>query len=106
APTPPTGAPVGTFARPTPRPPTRLGPPRVTPPVSMLATDQANKTQSLTEEDLSPPPPGPTPLPPLPPGPPPPPASAGLGKRPPPPPRTPKAAVSAFATAQKKDARS
>ena len=101
APTPPTGAPVGTFARPTPRPPTRLGPPRVTPPVSMLATDQANKTQSLTEEDLSPPTPGPTTLPPLPPSPPPLP-SAGLAKRPPLPPGTPKAPSSGSDTEKKK----
>jgi len=68
----------------------------------MLATDQANKTQSLTEEDLSPPTPGPTTLPPLPPGPPPPPPSAGLGKRPPLPPGTPKAPLSGSDTEKKK----
>jgi Tat protein translocase TatB subunit len=93
APTPPAGAPAGTFARPTPRPPTRLGPPRVTPPVSMLASDQANKTQSLSEEDLSPS--GPA-------SPPPSPAQAGLGKRPPLPPGTPKAPLSGSDTEKKK----
>jgi sec-independent protein translocase protein TatB len=89
APAVPTAPPAGTFARQTSvRPPTRLGAPRVTPPISALASDEANKTQSLSEEDLSPPTPGPATLPP---GPPPPPPMAALGKRPPLLPGTPKA---------------
>ncbi len=79
----PTAPPAGTFARrPTPQVPmTRLGQPRVTPPISMLASDEANKTQSLSEADLLPPPtPAPTTVPPLP----------GLSKPPPLPPGRPR----------------
>jgi TatA/E family protein of Tat protein translocase len=78
----PAAPPPGTVSA----PPTRVGPPRVNPPVSSLYGDAANKTQSLSEEDLMaaaasgpPPPPGsarkstPPPLP-------------GLVKPPPPPP--------------------
>ncbi len=77
-------APAGTFPRrPTPAPlqPGRLGgPPRVTPPISSAATDRANITQVLTEEDLKPvaqgaPPPLPPPLPGVAPPPPPPPGT-------------------------------
>jgi TatA/E family protein of Tat protein translocase len=50
APAAPSGPPPGTVSA----PPTRLGPPRVTPPVSSLFAEGANKTQSLTEEDLLP----------------------------------------------------
>jgi sec-independent protein translocase protein TatB len=99
APVVPTAPPSGTFARHTPvRPPTRLGAPRVTPPVSMLASEQANKTQSLSEEDLSPPTPGPATLPLAPP----PPPVAALGKRPPLPPGTPKAPLPGADTDKKK----
>ena len=76
---PPVAPPVGTFPRsPTPMPiqPGRLGgPQRVTPPFSSVASDRANITQVLTEEDLQPakrggPPPLPPPLPGVPPAPP------------------------------------
>jgi sec-independent protein translocase protein TatB len=80
-PLPPVAPPVGTFPRaptPAPLPPGRLGGgQRVTPPISSLATDRANITQVLAEEDLMPakkvlPPPlpgagGPPPLPGVPP---------------------------------------
>jgi sec-independent protein translocase protein TatB len=74
----PVAPPVGTFPRsPTPAPlqPGRLGgPQRVTPPFSSLASDRANITQTLSEEDLLParkgaPPPLPPPLPGVPPPP-------------------------------------
>lgn len=81
APRAPAAPPPGTVSA----PPTRIGPPRVTPPVSSLFGDAANKTQTLSEEDIMaaassgpPPPPGaarkatPPPLP-------------GLVKPPPPP---------------------
>jgi sec-independent protein translocase protein TatB len=63
-PTLPMAPPAGTISA----PPTRIGPPRVTPPVSSLNSDKSNTTQSLSEEDLLPPaPPGhkasPPPLP-------------------------------------------
>jgi len=47
----PTAPPPGTVAA----PPTRLGPPRVPPPISSADSDAANKTQILSEEDLLPP---------------------------------------------------
>jgi sec-independent protein translocase protein TatB len=50
-PTVPTAPPSGTVSA----PPTRFGPPRVTPPVSSLSSDKSNTTQSLSEEDLLPP---------------------------------------------------
>jgi sec-independent protein translocase protein TatB len=75
-PVPPVAPPVGTFPRaptPVPLPPGRLGASqRVTPPVSSVASDRANITQVLAEEDLLPaaaaskkagPPPLPPPLP-------------------------------------------
>jgi sec-independent protein translocase protein TatB len=67
APAVPEAPPVGTVARretaPTPPPPTHLGPPRVTPPISSVASDRANVTQVLSEADIMssaapPPPPG------------------------------------------------
>lgn len=76
APVPPVAPPVGTFPRaptPVPLPPGRLGGgQRVTPPISSLASDRANITQVLAEEDLMPakkagPPPLPPPLPGVPP---------------------------------------
>jgi TatA/E family protein of Tat protein translocase len=82
APKPPVAPPVGTFPRsptPAPLPPGRLGGgQRVTPPFSSVATDRANITQVLSEEDLQPakkgaPPPLPPPLPGVPPAPPAPP---------------------------------
>ena len=58
APVPPVAPPVGTFPRaptPVPLPPGRLGgSQRVTPPVSSVASDRANITQVLAEEDLMP----------------------------------------------------
>ncbi|HWJ54864.1 MAG TPA: twin-arginine translocase TatA/TatE family subunit [Vicinamibacterales bacterium] len=78
-PVPPVAPPVGTFPRaatPAPLPPGRLGgAPRVTPPISFSASDRANITQVLSEEDLQPakkgaPPPLPPPLPGVPPPPP------------------------------------
>jgi sec-independent protein translocase protein TatB len=50
-PTLPTAPPAGTISA----PPTRIGPPRVTPPVSSLTSEKSNTTQSLSEEDLLPP---------------------------------------------------
>jgi sec-independent protein translocase protein TatB len=47
----PLAPPPGTVAA----PPTRLGPPRVTPPISSVQADAANKTQTLSEDDLLPP---------------------------------------------------
>jgi len=78
----PEAPPRGTVARreaappaaPPPAPPTHLGPPRVTPPISSVAADRANVTQVLSEADiltsaarppgLPPPPPSPAHLPP------------------------------------------
>jgi sec-independent protein translocase protein TatB len=81
APVPPIAPPVGTFPRaPTPAPlqPGRLGGgQRVTPPISFPASDRANITQVLSEDELKPvkkgaPPPLPPPLPGVAPPPPPP----------------------------------
>jgi TatA/E family protein of Tat protein translocase len=93
APAVPTAPPAGTIARQPPPPRPRLGPPRVTPPVSMLATDQANKTQSLSEADLLPPPtPAPPTVPPL----------ASGTKTPPPPPGMPRPPSGSFSVDKKK----
>jgi sec-independent protein translocase protein TatB len=77
----PTAPPTGTFPRhSTPPVPPRIGGSRVTPPVSHLATEQANKTQSLSEADLlTPPPAGSAPSTHKPPPPPPPPVRSSLG---------------------------
>jgi sec-independent protein translocase protein TatB len=47
----PMAPPPGTIAA----PPTRLGAPRVTPPISSVESESANKTQSLSEADILPP---------------------------------------------------
>jgi len=73
APIVPEAPPPGTVARrevppAPPPPPTHLGPPRVTPPISSLASERANVTQVLSEADLlssaPPPPPAAPPAPP------------------------------------------